>query len=62
MRFGTWNVRSHYRSGSFTVVARELARFKLDLVVHVHEKDQKDAHFFLINLIQVNYPLHVLNK
>jgi len=23
MRFGTWNVRSLYRSGSFTVVASE---------------------------------------
>jgi len=32
MRFGTWNVRSLYRSGSLTTVARELARYKLDLV------------------------------
>jgi hypothetical protein len=32
MRFGTWNVRSLYRSGSLTTVARELARNKLDLV------------------------------
>jgi exonuclease III len=32
MRFGTWNVRSLYRSGSLTAVARELARCKLDLV------------------------------
>jgi len=31
MRFGAWNVRSLYRSGSFTA-ARELARYKLDLV------------------------------
>jgi exonuclease III len=30
--FGTWNVRSLYRSGSLTTVARELARNKLDLV------------------------------
>jgi exonuclease III len=30
MRFGTWNVRSMYRSGSLMTVARELA--KLDLV------------------------------
>jgi exonuclease III len=32
MRFGTWNVRSLYRSGSLTTVVRELARYILDLV------------------------------
>jgi len=32
MRFGTWNVRSLYRAGSFTAAARELARYKLDFV------------------------------
>ena len=34
MRFGTWNVRSLYRAGSFTAAAaaRELAGYKLDLV------------------------------
>jgi len=32
MRFGTWNVRSLYRAGSFIAAARELARYKLDLV------------------------------
>ena len=32
MRFGTWNIRSLYRSVSLTAVARELARFILDLV------------------------------
>jgi hypothetical protein len=32
MRFGTWNVKSLYRSGLLTTVARELARYKLDLV------------------------------
>jgi len=32
MRFGTWNVRSLYRAGSFTAAAREWARYKLDLV------------------------------
>jgi hypothetical protein len=30
MRLGTWNIRSLYRSGS---TARELARYKLDLMV-----------------------------
>jgi len=32
MRFGTWNVRSLYRAGSCMAAARELARYKLDLV------------------------------
>jgi hypothetical protein len=29
---GTWNVRSPYRAGSIAAAARELARYKLDLV------------------------------
>jgi exonuclease III len=32
MRFGTWNVRSLHRSGSLKTVARELGKYKLDLV------------------------------
>jgi len=32
MRFGTWHVRSLYRSGLLTAVAREVARYELDLV------------------------------
>src|SRR5215469_7257202 len=32
MRLGTWNVRSLYRVGSLMAAARELARYKLDLV------------------------------
>ena len=32
MRFETWNVRSLYRAGSLIATARELARYKLDLV------------------------------
>ena len=32
LELGTWNVRSLYRAGSLTAVARELARYKLDLV------------------------------
>ena len=32
MRFGLWNVRNLFRSGSPTTVARKLARYKLDLV------------------------------
>ena len=29
---GTWNVRSLKRAGSLTAAARELSRYKLDLV------------------------------
>jgi exonuclease III len=32
MKFGTWNVRSLYRACSLTAAARELARYKSDLV------------------------------
>jgi hypothetical protein len=32
MRFGTWNVRSLYRSGALKTVSGELAKYKLDLV------------------------------
>jgi hypothetical protein len=32
MRFGTWNVTNHYRVSSLTAGARELARYKLDLL------------------------------
>jgi hypothetical protein len=32
MRFGTWNVTRHYRIGSLKTVARELGKYKLDLV------------------------------
>ena len=32
IRVGTWNVRSLHRAGSLKAAARELARYKLDLV------------------------------
>jgi hypothetical protein len=32
MSFGTWNVRSLYRSGSLLTVARDLAKYKFNLV------------------------------
>jgi hypothetical protein len=32
MRFGTWNVRSMYRTGSLRVAAGKISRYKLDLV------------------------------
>ena len=31
-RFGTWNVTSLYRTGAVTLVAREVANYRLDLV------------------------------
>ena len=33
VRFGTWNVRSLYRSGSTAAVARELSTYKVNLAV-----------------------------
>jgi hypothetical protein len=33
VRFGTWNVRSLYRSGSAAAVARELSTYKVNLAV-----------------------------
>ena len=32
MKLGTWNVKSFYRAGSLKAAARELARYKLDVV------------------------------
>jgi exonuclease III len=32
MRFGTWNIRSMYRAGSLRAVAKEISKYKLDLV------------------------------
>jgi hypothetical protein len=32
MRFGTWNIRSLYRSDSLMTVSMELSRYRLDLV------------------------------
>ena len=32
MKLGTWNVRSFYRAGSLKAAARELRRYKLDVV------------------------------
>jgi len=32
MKIGTWNIRSLYRTGSLMAAARELARYKLDVV------------------------------
>jgi hypothetical protein len=35
-KFGTWNVESFFRVGSLTVIAREVAKYKLELM-GVHE-------------------------
>jgi hypothetical protein len=32
MRFGTWKVRSLYRAGLLMTVAKEISKYKLDLV------------------------------
>jgi hypothetical protein len=32
MRFGIWNVRSLYRAGWLMTVAKEISKYKLDLV------------------------------
>jgi hypothetical protein len=32
MRFGVWNVRSLYRVGSLMTVAKEISKYKLDLM------------------------------
>jgi len=32
MKIGTWNVRNLYRAGSLKAAARELARYKLNVV------------------------------
>jgi len=32
MKLGTWNVGRFYRAGSLKAAARELARYKLDVV------------------------------
>jgi len=32
MKLGTWNVVSHFRAGSLKVAARDLGRYKLDVV------------------------------
>jgi hypothetical protein len=32
MRFGTWNVKSLYNAGPLKTVAKEISKYKLDLV------------------------------
>jgi exonuclease III len=44
MSFGTWNVRSLYKSGSFMTVARELTKYKLDLLGVQEVRWNKDGN------------------
>jgi hypothetical protein len=32
MRFGTWNIRRLYRAGSLMALAKEISKYKFDLV------------------------------
>ena len=55
MKFGTWNIRSLYRSKSFTTVAREFARYKLGLLVVQQGRWDKGStvrvgFFFIISI------------
>ena len=43
MIFGAWSVRTLCRSGSVTAVARELARYKSDLVAVLEVRWDKGA-------------------
>ena len=53
---GTWNIRNLYRGGSLMAVAKELARYKLDLVGVQEVRWDKEgtrgtrAGFFIISL------------
>jgi exonuclease III len=43
MRFGTWNVSSLYRAGLLKIVARELQKYKLDLVGVQEVRSEKEG-------------------
>jgi exonuclease III len=43
MRFGTWNFRSLCRTGSLKAVARELGKYKLDLVGVQEDRWEEDG-------------------
>jgi hypothetical protein len=68
MRFGTWNVRSLYRSGSLITAAKELARYELDLVGTEEVRwDEGEIYYFLwkrkrkSSIVQTQYvPINLL--
>jgi exonuclease III len=43
-RFGTWNIRSLYCTGSLKTVARELGKHKLDLVAVQEVRREKGGN------------------
>jgi hypothetical protein len=47
MRFGTWNVKSLYRSGTLMTVVTESARYILDLVDVQEVGWGRELYFFL---------------
>ncbi|KAJ4451539.1 hypothetical protein ANN_03004 [Periplaneta americana] len=50
LRFGTWNVTSLYRTGGVTLVAKELARYRIDFVgvQEVRSADCNSDHYLVI--------------
>ena len=58
--------RTQYRniSGYFTLIGvlEELRHRKVCINASVRENNQRDAQFFLINLFQLNYTVHVSKK
>jgi hypothetical protein len=52
--FGTWNVRSLYRSGSLTAAARELVKYKFNLVDIQEVRRDKVLRGCLCNIIVLN--------
>jgi exonuclease III len=46
---GTWNVRSLHRAGSLTTAARELAKYKLDLVGVQEVRWDKELPFLIFD-------------
>jgi hypothetical protein len=45
-RFSIWDLRSLYRAGSLTTGAKELSKYKLDLVA---PNQQENTHFTMGN-------------
>jgi hypothetical protein len=45
MRFGKWNVRSLYKSGSLVTESKELLKYNVDLM-GVQERIRENTHFF----------------
>jgi len=64
--FGTWNVRSLYKSGSLAVAARESARCKLDLVGVQEIRWEKGRmeragdYIFIYGKVKENYKLRTV--